>query len=285
MSTQRHSNPEQSVIALSSSFKSRVLRTFKLLSAVYLGLSLLAIIFESHLVYHGVSTPRDFHYAGCEEHYIRSEDEVTFHAISYKHPNSQHWAIFFHGNAGNLEHRLGFLKELSFETKRNVLAVDYRGFGKSDGSPSETYLKADADSLIRYAEEELRIKLAETYLIGRSLGGGVAVELASKHTFKALILINTFTSLPDVASELYPFLPTHLIMRNRFNSLAITDQIQIPVFQTHGTKDELIPFHNGRQLYDQFEAHKDFWVHKNGTHNSVLPGEFYRNLKQFLDIQ
>lgn len=249
---------------------------------VYLGLLLLAITFENQLVYHGTPTESSYQYPGCDEHTIRSRDGVSLHAISIPYPESDRWVIFYHGNAGNLEHRVGFLKELSFQLQRNVFAVDYRGFGKSEGSPSEVALLHDAEDFIDYAVDNLGLRLEHSYIVGRSLGGGLAVQLASKLRFEAMILINTFTSLPGVAKEIYPFLPTHQIMRNRFDSLSVADKIQIPVFQTHDSQDEIVSFENGRTLYDKFKSPKTFWIHENASHNTALPKEFYHALKRFL---
>lgn len=282
MDTQRHSDTQPEVSPPSSMAKRLIYRVLRLVIFVYLGLLLLAVAFEKQLVYHGTPTSLNYQYPGCEEHTIRTRDDVSLHAISIPHPASDRWAIFFHGNAGNLEHRVGFLKELSFQLQRNVFAVDYRGFGKSGGSPSEDVLIHDAEEFVDYAIEHLGLLPEECFVVGRSLGGGVAVQLASKQRFEALILINTFTSLPDVASEIYPFLPTQQIMRNRFDSLSIADTIQIPVFQTHDRQDEIISFKNGRALYDNFKAPKDFWIHENATHNTAMPAEFYQALKRFL---
>ena len=258
-------------------------RSLRIVIFVYLGLVLLAIAFEKQLVYHGTPTDSAHRYPGFEEHFISSQDGVLLHGISIDFPVSDKWAIFFHGNAGSLEHRVGFLKELSFKLKRNVLAVDYRGFGKSEGSPSEHALISDAVDFTNYAMEHLTLRPEESYLVGRSLGGGVALQLATKYTFEAMILVNTFTSLTDVASELYPFLPTQQIMRNRFDSILVAEQLQIPVFQTHDTQDEIIPYHNGRALYDRFVTKKAFWVHEDASHNTALPAEFYRALNRFLN--
>ena len=243
---------------------------------------MLAVTFETQLVYHGTPTDSAYRHPGCEEHFIRSVDGVLLHGISIEFPPSDKWALFFHGNAGSLKHRVGFLKELSFELSRNVIAVDYRGFGKSEGFPSEEVLISDAEEFVHYAKKHLGLRTEECYLVGRSLGGGVAMQLATKHNFEAMILINTFTSLPDIASELYPFFPTHQIMRNRFDSLQLANQISIPVFQTHGTRDKIIPYHNGRTLHNEFNTPKAFWVHQHASHNTALPPDFFRALNKFI---
>ena len=283
MDTQRHSNGQDRTTTRSSRIRQYFYRSLRIICGVYIGLVLLAIVFETDLVYHGTPTDSAYHHPGCEEHFIRSRDGVLLHAISVDFPLSDKWALFFHGNAGSLKHRVGFLKELSFELKRDVMAVDYRGFGKSEGMPSEGVLISDAEEFIHYAKEQLGLRTEQCYIVGRSLGGGVAMQLATKHDFEAMILINTFTSLPDVASELYPFLPTHQIMRNRFDSLLVANRIKVPVFQTHGTLDEIIPYQNGRTLHEGLNSPKAFWLHQNASHNTALPPEFFRAFNRFID--
>src|SRR5439155_18346402 len=119
-------------------------------------------------------------------------------------------------------------------------------------------------------------------LFGKSLGGGVATHLASRKDHRALALVKTYTSLPDVGSRLYPFLPVRLLMRNRFDSLSRIADCCHPVFVAHGTTDELIPFALGEQLYAAAREPKEFLAMPNHGHNDPFPEEFYTALADFL---
>jgi fermentation-respiration switch protein FrsA (DUF1100 family) len=119
--------------------------------------------------------------------------------------------------------------------------------------------------------------------LGESLGGGVAVDLAAEIAPRAIVLQNCFTSVPDVAAVHYPFLPVHLLMDTRLNSLAKIEKCAAPLFQCHGTGDEVIPFEQGRRLLDASPAtRKEFIEYPGGGHNDLLPAEYYARLRAFL---
>ena len=121
-------------------------------------------------------------------------------------------------------------------------------------------------------------------LLGESLGGGTAVELATGHDHRALVLVFTFTSLPAVAKVHYPWLPTHTLMRTRFDNLSKIGRCRRPVFVAHGTADEVVPFAHGEALFAAANEPKEFLRLDGFTHNLLLGEPFYAGLKRFLEV-
>jgi fermentation-respiration switch protein FrsA (DUF1100 family) len=128
------------------------------------------------------------------------------------------------------------------------------------------------------------VKESEIVLLGESVGGGVAVDLAAEISPRALVLQNCFTSVPDVAAVHYPFLPGRWLMSTRLNSLEKIANCRAPLYQCHGTSDEVIPFEQGKALFAASRAtRKEFVPHINGRHNDLLPSEYYSRLRIFLE--
>jgi len=159
------------------------------------------------------------------------------------------WLLVLHGNAGNLATpgRPAHDRQLH-DMGLGVLALDYRGYGESDGTPDEAGLYTDA----RAAYDHLRaagIPAERIILYGHSLGSGVAVELATTVAAAGLILEGAFTSVADLAGELYPWLPIHWMVRNRFESLERIGTVRMPILVIHGRADTVIPISHGRRLF------------------------------------
>ena len=170
------------------------------------------------------------------------------------------------------------------ETGVSVFAFDYRGYGKSEGTPSETGLLADGDAAQRWLAERLHIKPADIVLMGRSLCGCVAVDLAAKNGARGLILQNTTTSIPAAAANIYWFAPVQWIMKNRYDSLSKMCRYTGPALVSHGTADTLIPFSLGRKLYDAVTCgQKRFFEIHGGGHNDPEPPDYDVALDEFLD--
>jgi len=200
-----------------------------------------------------------------EEYVLQVSDHERVNAWFVPNRNSSTVILVCHGNAGNISHRLDTLQAF-YGIGLNVLLFDYRGFGQSTGTPTEqgTYLDAQAawDFLITkgYSPEQIVI-------FGRSLGGGVASELASRQTPGAVILESTFTSVPDRGAELYPWLPVRLLARTYYDNLARVTKIKSPLLVLHSEVDEVIPFHHGWQLYQAANSPKIFYTLQ-GDHNN-----------------
>lgn len=189
----------------------------------------------------------------------------------------------FHGNAGNICHRLAYY-EAWLELGLNVLSFDYRGYGQSEGTPSEagTYLDGQA----AYAWLRQRGFASEhIVLIGESLGGGVASEVAVREKVGGLILQNSFSSIPDVGSDLFPFLPIRLIGSIHYGTVKKLPRIAAPVLIMHSRSDSLVRFHHAERNFAAAKEPKMFWEIY-GPHNGTLdsnPRHYLEGLEAFLD--
>ena len=187
-----------------------------------------------------------------------------------------------HGNGGNLSHRGPLAAKLRAFTGAGVLLYDYPGYGKSEGSPDEAGCYAAVDAAYRWLTTEGGIDPNRVVLQGESLGGGVAVELATRHKHRALVLFYTFTSLPKAAKHHYPWLPTIWLMRSRFDNLAKIGRCLRPVFIAHGTADEVVPFSHGQELFAAANEPKVFFQMDIANHNTPISEAALEALAQFL---
>lgn len=181
---------------------------------------------------------------------VPTEDGETLHGWLIPGEIPGRLLIFFHGNAGNISHRLESIAVFN-RLGLAVLIVDYRGYGQSTGKPSEPGSTRDALAVWRYATGDLGYTPAQIVVFGRSLGGSIATRLAAEVRPAALIIESAFTSVPDVARELYPLLPVSLLARLRFDTLTAMAEVSSPVMVIHSRDDEIIAFHHGQALYQQ----------------------------------
>jgi len=198
------------------------------------------------------------------------------------YPGSQGAILYCHGTAGDLSHRSDPVVALLQELKESVLVFDYPGFGLSDGKPSELGCYAAANAAYDWLTSTAQIPANRIILFGISLGGGVAVDLASRRPARALVLIKTFTSLPDVAAHILPLVPVRRIMVNQFDSLSKIPLCTQPLFVVSGTRDHLVPYNHGPKLYEAGNEPKQFYSLDGSRHNQALPAEFYGALSRFL---
>jgi pimeloyl-ACP methyl ester carboxylesterase len=188
--------------------------------------------------------------------------------VSPQHASAQPWVIYFQGNAGSLRRprvqgQLRTLHDLGY----NVLSFDYRGYGRSDGEPSEAGLYEDGraayDHLIATGVSPERIILA-----GQSLGSAVAVELATRVRSAGVALFSPIDSVPLTAGRLYPWVPVHYLATNRFDSSAKIDRLHVPIVVFHSAYDRLIPLQAARELFDKITAPKRM-IETGGGHNGA----------------
>jgi len=179
------------------------------------------------------------------------------------------WMLMFHGNAGNIasdgrpEH-YDRLRALGL----NLITFDYRGYGESDGAPSEAGVYRDADAGYAFLRDSLRVPADRIVIFGHSLGSAVAVGLASRVPARGLVVEGAFTSGPDAAQRIYWFLPVRLLMRSRFASADKIRAVAAPKLFLHAREDEVIPFDLGRKLFEQAHGPKRF-VALGGGHNDA----------------
>lgn len=176
--------------------------------------------------------------------------------------------LHFHGNSGDLSNRVG-LFELFHPLGLGLLVIDYRGFGRSEGSPSESGTALDAEAAWRHLTQTRGVAPSRIFLHGQSLGGGVAAELATRVKPAGLILEATFTSLTDVAADMAWFLPVRLLMRTWYPSKDRLAKIDCPVLVIHSRQDQIVPFHHGQELFQAAREPKRF-VEITGDHNTGI---------------
>ena len=200
--------------------------------------------------------------------FLDTEDGVRIHAFYLPSPGSNRARLFLHGNAGNASHRLPNAALLA-RMRCNVLLLDYRGYGLSDGTPSEEGLRADARAGLAHLVTERGLDTSRVVVFGRSLGGAVAVALARDRPLAGVILESTFSSLADMAHSMLGPL-ARLVVRGGFDSLAAVPSLRSPVLFFHGDADEVVPYALGRRLYDAAPEPKSFETLAGAGHNDTV---------------
>jgi uncharacterized protein len=221
-------------------------------------------------------------YLPHEDVFFASADGTRLHGWFIEHPTPQAVVLYLHGNGDHVAFLGPYLKILRDELRLSLFAIDYRGWGRSEGRPAEAGIMADARAAHDWLLNRTGLSAAQVVLFGRSLGGGVAVDLAAERGARGIVLQNTFTNIPDVAARLFPWIPVRLLMTNRYDSLSKIGQYEGPAFFSHGTDDTLVPYELGRKLYDATPGPKEFFVIAGGGHNSPEPPEYYGELDRWL---
>ncbi len=194
--------------------------------------------------------------------------------------------LWFHGNAGNISHRLENIKMLQDRVPINIFIFGYRQYGKSEGKISEHGTYIDAKAAFEYLHSRNDINHEKIIFFGRSLGSAVAVDLAVEDKCCALILETPFTSIKELAKFLYPFLPLGYIIQTKYDSITKIKDVKVPVLILHGDKDELVPIEQGRKLYERANEPKEFYTIPGATHNDtyIVGGEEYIDVfRRFVD--
>ena len=212
-----------------------------------------------------------------------TSDGVRLHGWFIPSPGAQRVLLFFHGNAGNISHR-GESIAIFHRLGLNVFIFDYRGYGRSEGAPSEEGLYADALAAWRYLTETRGVQPQDIVGFGRSLGAAVAADLASRESPGALILESSFTSARDLAGAVLPLVSRLVVLRYDFDTVARMNSVRCPVLVLHSPEDEMIPFRLGEKVYQAANPPKAF-VRMRGDHNSgflLSQPEYERSLARFL---
>ena len=245
--------------------------------------------FENRQVYAPSRTfeanPRDLG-RPFEEIFFHTEDGMCldgwFFPAHKGSPREHQVILLLHGNAGNISHRLDFYRAW-LQLGANVLAFDYRGFGRSEGKPSEEGTYRDGQAAIRWLRER-GYGPDQIILLGKSLGGGVASELALREPVGGLILQSTFTSIPDLGSELFPWLPVRRLHRIHYNTMEKLPRLRVPLLVAHSLGDDLIGFHHAERNYAAANEPKLLWKIR-GNHTSTLEDGrdvYLQGLEKFL---
>jgi hypothetical protein len=243
---------------------------------VYLLLGLYLFLSQSRLLYYPdlpsraiVATPERVGLA-YETVEIRTEDSVRLHGWYLPaNGDTRGVLLFFHGNAGNISHRLDSLKIFS-DLGLDVLIFDYRGYGRSEGEVSEQGTYLDAQAAWRYLTDGRRISEKNIVLFGRSLGAAIAAQLATRHNPSALIMESGFTSAPDLAAPYYPLFPVRLLARFRYSARDYLKSVRCPVLIVHSLDDEIVPIQHGRELFAAAHEPKEFLEIQGGHNDGFL---------------
>jgi fermentation-respiration switch protein FrsA (DUF1100 family) len=253
----------------------------------YVGVIVVLLWLEKSLIFHPAG-PNEWQQppdSRIEDVELTTADGTRIHGWWLPRPGAGGAILYLHGNAGNLSWRGAAVKELAETLGQAVLIIDYPGYGKSGGKPSEAGCYAAADAACAWLTDTRKVPGDNVIIYGASLGGGVAVDLASRRPHRALVLVKTFTSAPDVGRRRFPLLPVHLLMQTRFDSLSKLPACTRPIFLAHGDADEVIPYDHSMRLLEAAPGAKEFLPLPGADHNSPLPPEFFRALKAFLDKQ
>jgi fermentation-respiration switch protein FrsA (DUF1100 family) len=252
----------------------------------YLLIVVVLVLAENRLVYLAPGCPPgewEPPSAEFEDVYFRSADDTRLHGWYAQHAKPRAHLLYCHGSGDNVAHLGKLLEYLRDRVHVTVFAFDYRGYGQSEGNPTEQGVLADARAARAWLARRAGIDERDVVLLGRSLGGGVAVDLAAELPPRGLVLESTFTSLPDVAAVQYPWVPVRLLMKNHLDSLAKIGRYHGPLLQSHGDADEIIPFEQAQRLFEAAPGRKQFIRIRAARHNDPQTRAYYRTLARFLD--
>lgn len=225
---------------------------------------------------------------GIDDRFFTAEDGTRLHGWWCRRlsaPPDDPVLLFFHGNAGNLSDRVDLLIELANRTPASVFVVGYRGYGRSEGRPKEAGLYLDARAAWKHLTEDGGVGADRIVIFGKSLGGGVAVDLALEAPAAGLIVESSFTSIPDMAGAHYPFVPKFMV-RTQMNSVVKVPFISMPKLFIHSREDRVVPYRLGRDLFDAASEPKRFHEVVGAGHNEtwlVGGNAYFRALAEFIN--
>lgn len=226
---------------------------------------------ERQIIYHPYKFPDGYWNPAsvqAEDVHFSSSDGVRLHGWYVASTGATATMLWFHGNAGNLTHRMDnieMLKPLGI----NIFIFDYRGYGKSEGAPDEAGIYLDSQAAYDWLVNVKKIPPRKIILFGRSLGGICAIEIAAKNPAGGLILESVFPSARKMARKIFPFLPLGWIIKSRFDAIAKVPGLKLPKLFLHGTRDEIVPYEMGRELFAAAAEPKTFYDIEGAGHNDT----------------
>lgn len=242
-----------------------------MLASVYLLIVVATYLFQSRLIYMPdfptrkiVSTP-ELLGLSYEDVALKTQDNVVLHAWFVPAENAKKTLLFFHGNAGNISHRLQSIQTFH-DLGLSVLIIDFRGYGKSEGKTSEVGTYLDARAAWNYLVSVRGISEKNIIIFGRSLGAAIAAQLATNITPGGLILESAFSSAVDMARAAYWYLPVRLLSRFSYPTADFITRVSCPVLVVHSKQDEIVPYSHGRKIYDVAPEPK-YFLELQGGHN------------------
>ena len=219
-----------------------------------------------------------------EDVFFRTHDGVELNAWLIEASQDSPVVIWFHGNAGNIADRVENAR-LLFDRGLTLFMVDYRGYGKSEGEPSEEGIYIDGQAAYDYLISERDTAPENLIVFGRSLGSTVAVHVASNNRCAGVILESAITNMADMARAHYPIIPGLGNLKHKFNSIDRVPEIRAPILFIHGDADEIVPYELGRRLFDAAESEKEFYAISDAHHNDtyfVGGKEYFDRFEKFV---
>lgn len=253
--------------------------------ALYFVISLMLLNFQEQLIFRSQTLPQNHVFESSvpfEELFLKASDGAILNGLHYKQENPNGVLVYFHGNAQTLEYWGKWAEELSRRFQYDVVIMDYRGYGKSTGKRSFDAMLADGMLFYEYC----KTKFSEDNItiFGRSLGGAFATHVATKTNAKRLLLESTFTSVYDIGSKQFWFLPLKWLLRYPFQNDQNVSQISISTYFIHGTKDAVVPYEHGQALYEKSGSSiKKLYTIEGGEHNNLVSyPEYFETLEEIL---
>jgi hypothetical protein len=263
---------------------------FSIAASIYVLLAVVLYLLQGKMVFLSdlpgralTATPGDIGLE-YEDVSLPTSDDERLHGWYVPATDRRGVVLFFHGNAGNISHRLdsiGIFHKLGLDT----LIIDYRGYGRSTGKTNEQGTYLDAEAAWSYLINDRGIPADRIIVFGRSLGGAIGAWLGAQHTPAAMIIESSFTSGVDMARRLYPFLPVRLITRLRYPVAEYASRLDCPVLVVHSRNDEIIPFEMGRSIYAAVKQRKSF-LELRGDHNNgffISRHDYVTGLNSFIE--
>jgi uncharacterized protein len=245
---------------------------------------------EKQMIFHPSATiERTPRQAGLdfEDLFFTAADGVRLNGWFIPHREARSTLVWFHGNAGNIGHRVDNIKLLHERVKVNIFIFDYRGYGRSAGAPSETGTYLDGEAALALMRTKLGDDGADRIvLFGRSLGAAVAAEMAARSLSQSLILESPFVSIAEMARLYFPLLPIGPLLMTRYDIQSTIQKVKVPVLVLHGDRDSVVPFEHGKKIFAAAPEPKAFFTIAGADHNDtyVIGGEaYYQKLKEFID--
>jgi fermentation-respiration switch protein FrsA (DUF1100 family) len=249
--------------------------------------------FEDHFIFFPTKYPDGFWEINdaarregivVEDCYFQTEDGLALHGWYATRARAELVLLWFHGNAGNLSYRFDMMAKL-MELPVSIFIIDYRGYGRSEGRPSENGIYMDSRAAWDYLTAERGLLAQQVVIFGKSLGGVAAIDLATRVRAAGLIVQSSFTSAKEMAARLLPFLPAGLL-RTKMDSISKIGRVACPKLFIHSRADEIVPFDLGRRLFEAATEPKRFYEVEGAPHNStyIVGGRGYIDaLASFLE--
>jgi uncharacterized protein len=266
-----------------------IVASFTILVAAYVALVLYVYVGQSGKMYLPDLPTRELRASPADidlpydNVWLRTEDGLKLHGWYVPAEHERAAVLYFHGNSGNISQRLESI-QIFHDLQLSVLLFDYRGFGQSEGRPSEQGTQRDALAAWSYLVQQRRVAPQRLVFLGRSLGAAMAAWLATQRAAAALVVESTFTSVPDLAAEFYWWLPARRLARYEYATRKYLTAVHCPVLVAHSPEDEIIPYRHGEALFAAALEPKQ-WLQLHGGHENgfMQSGEHYiRGLDRFL---